>query len=175
MSALADLLPEENELLVSLPYRAGVAMSRSDDAPGPEDEDRETAALERVIVAVSKMHGKSDFIQDVARQALRQKAYWPRWRRMADSLEPDCRKAVSLLRGFVADDDLSQYRALVLHVAKAVAMSYGEQGALLDKNENLVSSFFEGLAEKLQGAKGSPDNISDSEKAALARLAAALK
>jgi hypothetical protein len=173
MSDLEELLPEDCELIVGLPYRAGMWVSRADTAPGDADQEPEMQALERVIRHIAQMHLKCGFVHDVANETVGEKQHWPRWRAMAD-FEKDCARAMTLLKDLLTPEDLKTYRAMVMHVAKAVAMAYGEQGVLKkDHSENLIATFLAGLIEKLTGKsadKPSPENISAKEMSALKRL-----
>ena len=176
MSTLSDLLPEENELVVSLPYKAGVWMSHADDVKGSEDDKREMHALEGVIKAMAKLNKKSDFVRDVARETLDQKKYWPLWHGQVDAFSTDCKKAIAFLKDYVSKEDLHEYRLFLWRIANGVAQAHSEPGCEKHFNENLISGFFEKIAEKL-GAEDHEAylNISTEEKSALSRLKEALR
>ena len=176
MSALSDLLPEENELVVSLPYKAGVWISHADDVGGTADDRREMAAIENVIVTMAKLGKASNFVRDVAHETLSQKAYWPQWRAQAGALFTDCNKATSFLAGYVSKEDLHEYRLFLWRIASAVAQAHNELGAEKKFNENLIAGFFEKIADKITGEDDDAFmNVSPEEQAALSRLKQALK
>jgi len=176
MSELSELLPEERGLLIGLPYRVGVWMSQADDEDGEADDIREMKALEHILKSIAKVHENSVFVQEIARETLRGKNHWSQWANHSFDVLGDCEKAVAVLKNYVNDNDLKDYKATLMEIAQTVAESYGEFG-LVDAGDD---GGFGAVVEKITGLFSKKDanhpmNISPAEDSALSRLAAALR
>jgi len=176
MSILNEMQPEERGLLVGLPYRVGVWMSHADDEAGETDDIREMKALEHIIQSIATVHERSDFVQDVARQTLAKRDKWEIWANHSFDILADCEKAVSVLKNTVNDNDLKNYRLVLLNIAETVAAAYGEFGMEADE-EGVLSGFLGKVVGKFKASDAEDDfmNISPAEDAALQRLKAALR
>lgn len=181
MSFLSQLSAAEYELVVSLPYRAGVYVSYADDVDGEGDDAREAGALEAALRAVSDMQKNSGIACEIFIETIRMKSEWSRWQGKAFIIEDDARAAVALVKGRAGIDAARAYGAAIMEVAAAVARAYGEFGQFdeIEKNPGLlkglvarVASGFSGLT---QDDRDHPMNISASEQGALSTLAEALR
>jgi len=184
MSELKGLLPEQVELVASLPFRVGSWMSHIDDEPGHVDDIRERDALEAMLVEISKIKGRSRFVREVITLTIRNKKRWPRWSKQIDNIMADSTNAMNFLSGYLADQDLREYRRALIQVAKAVAEAHAERGTAgyeaqqnTIPSENILGNFFSGIVGKFRADDdddSGAQNISNVEREGLKQLAAAL-
>lgn len=178
-SELGNLSPEDNELLVSLPYRVGVWMSYTDDEEGEQDDIQEMKVLEAIIRSIAQLHERSEFVQQVARETLRRRDDWPRWSQGCFDILPECEQAIGFLKSYVNDNDLRDYKATLVEIATVVAQAYGEFGEFDDKEEEGLGTMIGKFVGKFSGLSSKdadhPMNISATEDTALSRLIAVLK
>lgn len=182
MTSISDFSGSELELIISLPYKAGVFISHSDDEDGEVDDEKEMSALASCIQAIAKLHDDKPFTAEVMGQTLAMKSEWARWAEEGIFQTPKyAQQAVALLNGRASEQEVKNYRAAILQIATTVAQAYGEFGEFDDEDSG--GGLFSGLASKISGALSSlnadddnqPMNVSAAEEAALAELRAALK
>lgn len=174
---LSNLMPEDAELVVSLPYRVGVWISHLEDEPGATDDRQEQAALVRTLKAVSRKFEKSDFVRAVAAETLAHQKKWPEWMSRTGAVLDDCRKIMRFLETQIGKENEQHYRRFLMHVADVVAEAYGEFGLDDgDKGESLLGELIEKAASRIRGEDiGSAMNVSAAENEALEELAEILK
>jgi hypothetical protein len=180
MIQIGNLLMEDVELVISLPYRVGIWMSYMDDEDGEQDDAREMKALEQIISEVAKSHDKSDFVQEVARNTLDNRNKWAGWSQGCFDILPECEKALGLLSTNLGSDDYNAYKDMLIEIATVVAQAYGEFGDNSNFNDsNNITSSIKKFVVKFSGmssdSENHPMNVSASENAALASLAKLLK
>lgn len=172
MSALSELQPEEQELVISLPYRAGVWISNTDDAEGDDDDEKELKTLETIIKAYAKKVENYPFISEVMQATLSNQQRWDSWAADSFDIIPDCEKAVTLLKSNINKQALKNYRMVLYKVASEVAGAADEFDADGTDEDGLVGKL-KGLLVKSKKQEGFM-NISPAEDAALQRLKEAL-
>lgn len=175
MSQLRRMSPEDQELIVSLPYRVGVWLSYADDEGGDDDDELEMEALENTLKSIAGNHTKSAFVSEVINETLALKNRWGDWQDRIFNIESDVEKAMRLLVANLNESDWKPYRGMLVRIGRTVAESYGEFGE--DEEEEI--GFFGKLVGKITSGNGSSEeaahmNISASENAALSSLAKAL-
>lgn len=181
MVTIADFSGSELELLASLPYKVGVFISHADDAEGELDDDREMAALETCIKAITKLHEDKPFTADIMRQCISMKMDWPRWAAQSFNVPEEAGRAAALLQGKASESEYKNYCSALMEIATTVAQAYGEFGEFDDDDSS--GGVFGGLVSKITGTLSSlasddadhPMNVSPAEDSALAALKAALK
>lgn len=176
MVRLSAFSPEDAEAIYSLPYRAGLHISYAEDEGGEGDDEQEMAALEREIRQAARHYENSAFIQDIVAAALNSRDKWKKWSEGVFNIEPHCNKAAALLKGKASEQELKDYKGLVISVARAVAQAYGEFGEDVREEEG----FFARALKKVGLGSGaaeadSPMNVSAAEDDAIARIKAALR
>jgi hypothetical protein len=180
MAFLEKFAPDEREMLVSLPYRAGIWVGNSDGGPLPDAADSETAALERVIQQLGRGAFKSAFAHEVMAEMISRRKDWPEWAKNAADVPALCEKAVALVGAKLGAHDLDGYRSNIMSIAVAVAKAFRE----FDYTESPVVRVWTYIKLSLDQAIGlftgerfSNDdilNISYAEDMSLATLAKAL-
>jgi hypothetical protein len=172
MSALNDFLDEERVLIVSIPVRAGYWISYIDDVRGSSRDDaREHLALEKALKLIVSKTADARFINDVAEFALSSQNDWKGWSQNAGTVLADIPKALKLIEGRLTPKDLKDYKSAVYRVAGVVAQAAHESGAA--KDGGMFAKLLDRLSVKTDMSE--PENISDTEKAALQKLMACLK
>lgn len=175
MTLLSALSPEDAELVVRLPFRAGVHISYVEDEGGENDDRLEMRALEAGIHEVAA-HQNSELIRYIAQRILERKPEWDTWTEGVFDLSGECKRAASIVEHHFSEDDVDSYKKMVMSVARAVAQAYGEFG--MDEAEE--PGFFSGLMKKIVGGLSrdsdadQPMNVSAAEDSALEVLKEAL-
>lgn len=176
MSYFGDFLDEELALIISVPIRAAFWVSHIDDVQGSDrDDDRERVAIEKVLKKIYKSTDDDAFTNDVIEEALKREDLWPVWEDNAGTVLADVPRAMKLVRDRLPKDAVVGYQKSVFYIAKVVAQAANE-GAEEDAAAK-PAGFFTRLKDRLSVKTDleTPENISDSEKAALQKLLAALK
>jgi hypothetical protein len=173
--SLSIFTEKDAEILVSLPYKAGIWIAGMEDADGEEDDIIEMKALEACIKAVGDLHEDQPLIKAIAAETLKRRADWPAWQDESHDAPAGARKAISILKGRASEEEIKAYRAAVIEVATAVAEAFGEFSGYDPEDEG----FFSRLVSKFKSLKdddaGHPMNVGPAEDEALAELAQALK
>lgn len=175
MSALSAIPPEQQEILIALPYKAGMAISYAEDEEGEDDDARETKALETALKlhAAPKQTGTADLIAEIVTQTLARRADWPRWSEQTFAIEPECEKAVKILKSHASETEIRAYIAMMLDVTTRVAQAYGEFGMPEEKPKGIM-----GFVKKIMGGPDTanqPMNVSPAEDDSITRITKALK
>ncbi len=179
-SYFTDFQPEELDVVLSMPYRVGVWISRIDDVANTgRDDAREGMTLENTLGRIGEKAGKGSFVATIISEILAHKDVWPLWDEMAGTAPNDLPKALALVDDRLPLREAALYRKSIFHIAKRVAMAASE-GA--DAHEDLSTHMFGGkLIAKVtdwvaaRADDTMPENISGSEKEALGRLLQLLK
>lgn len=176
---LEALNEDEKELIVSLPYRAGVWVSLSDEKGEGAARAQELKTIETVIARLSKGMFASAFVHEVMAETHARRDRWPAWSLQVGTVPEDARAAVHILIDKVMPPDAEAYVQTVMNIAYETAYAFREY----DPHASIpiriwvsLNLMWEGFMRKLQ-----PDyrvesvaNISLAEDQAIGILAAAL-
>lgn len=182
MTDLSSFSPEETEMLVKMPYKAGLWVSYADDEEGDTDDEKEIEALEKTIEKVMELHAGNALIQQVMGQTLARKSEWGGWEDGVFQVPAQAGQLAGIIRSKAGADALKSYRAAIMEIAAAVARASGEFNSF-DEGEQEKPGFFAGLVGKVVDGfsslspddEGHPMNVSAAEDAALAELSQAFK
>jgi hypothetical protein len=174
MIPLKNLQEDDQEIIVSLPYRVGVWMSRVDNLKNTgRDEALEERALVAVLETLAKSKKKIPFAGAVVAETLRQKRQWIVWRTRKNFMD-DLGRGLQAMEKTLPADDVLQYKRALFHVAKVVAQAFGETRD--HHKEALLSEIIEKISDRFSDPlEKNPENVSPVEKAALQKLKEALK
>lgn len=181
MADLSQLSGSEMELLVSLPYRAGMFVSYADDVDGESDDEIEMAMLEASLKAVADMYAGDPVLSGIFKQALLLKSEWPKWQTKVFLIAEDAQAAIMLLKSKAGEGVAKSYRAALMEIATTVAQAAGEFDQFDDVAEAkkgfgaLVGKIVGGFSGLSKDDQNHPANISASEQGALFELSEALK
>lgn len=179
MTQLSAFSAEEVETIVSLPYRVGIHVSYADDEDGEQDDELETRALEACLKEVVKTHEAVPLSQEIAQEVLDSKDKWDNWTQGVFNIEPQCEKAVALLKSQASESEVKDYIKMTLEVASAVAQAYGEFGEEQEPEKgffgNVMGKIMGGFSTMGEDDTGHPMNVSPAEDSAISRISKALK
>lgn len=181
MTSLKEFSREDQDFLISLPYRVGLWISSSDNTGGVVSDGHELEALEKSIAGI--VHGmfESAFVHDVMAESFLRKQDRQNWAVDIARVPEDCQRAITLLQGKMSGRDVDTFRRILMQIGVEVARAFREY----DRNEPLihrltrvigigVNRFFGAL----QGERYVSEhllNISYEEDIALNKLAKALR
>ena len=176
---LSDFNTDDFELIVSLPFKAGVFVSHAEDEDGEVDDEREMDALESCMKVFAGSKQDKPFVADVMRQVLVMKDKWPIWSAQSFNAPEDAERTVALLEASINEKSVKNYRAAVMEIATAVAQAYGEFGEFEDEPSGglfsgLMNKISDGLSKLSSDDANHPMNISAAEDSALEALRLAL-
>ncbi len=164
----------DREALISLPYRIGLYISRSDLSGGAVAEDAELKVLRAILMEVSEDFCKSEFTQKIILETSANKDKWKEWSGNAgQSVLTDCRHLVDSLTFLIDKYDLNSLKEILVDIAVAVAMAFHEGGAV-PKQTSGLDRFLGMFTGKKRSAHFANINISVAERKALQQLCAAL-
>lgn len=174
--AFKDLTDSEKDLVISIPYRAGIWISHIDDNEKTGvDDKKEQQALDKAIEQYSKMGKKMPFVAFVCSHIMKSQIPQVSWENGTEQFFDALGQSVSICKEKLSKSDVKQYKQLIWQLAMVVAQAYGE-----DKdpdNEMHVNRFFEwvGTFMGTPSLKKIPENMSAREKSALQKLRVVLK
>ncbi len=180
MSFLDNLVPEDRELLVSLPYRVGYKVSQSDETGGDESDELEMQALANILSGYAQEVFGSETVQYIISETITKKDKWDNWSAQIDSVETDCHKAIDILSDSVDEKEVSAFKLHLIEIGESVAMAFREYDKLsLFMKWRLYRDWLKDkkLAEEQNKAVKNWDqflNISLDERNALRAIASAL-
>lgn len=181
MAFLEQFSAEERELLVSIPYRAGLWVSGVDNAGGAKSNYEELDALESIIAEKGRGMFESAFVHEIMAEASTRQDDWKKWAGQLDNVLSDCTKAVGIVQGRLAEKDLDAYRMNIMAIGLAVAKAFREidaDASLKDKICMQVRLFCDAgmriLRREKYWDKTSILNVSREEDEALNKLSKAL-
>lgn len=180
---LDDFEECDQELLVSMPYKAGIWMSYADMDGGTAAFKREAQALSRIIEATAENFCESSFVQEVAEQTLARRDRWDDWQKNPDNFPCECQRSIEIIAGEVSPEDVVSFKSTLLEVALAVARAYNERFEKKDFRQKISTyagiwveralARINGVGEDRVSAYDAV-NISPQEEDALKDLARAL-
>ncbi|MCI0405127.1 MAG: hypothetical protein L0209_03480 [candidate division Zixibacteria bacterium] len=180
MSFLDNLMPEEQDMLVSLPYRVGLWVSQSDSRGGEGSDEEERQALFNILNGFAEEVFGCETMQHIISATMTRRDEWSRWSINLESVVPDCRRAVDILSEAVDPKEVNGFKHHLMDIGEAVALAFREE---------TESDFFQKIKTYALFFKGKLDaslekrpyksmeqflNISLHERQALSRLAEAL-
>lgn len=126
MARLEKFTEEQKRLIVALPYRTGLWVSRSDSTGGAESDTAEIAALRGIITGFTEDFCKSEFVEEVMRETVARPERWVEWETATDSLPNECAEALEIIAEKLAAPDVVSFRHNLMEIAMAVALAYRE-------------------------------------------------
>lgn len=180
-SVLESMTEDERSLITSLPYRAGLWVSMSDETGGGAAQEKEIQALDNIVIGFSQMVFGSELLQYIMDETVKRREEWHEWQNGVDKVPDECVDALNILRDHVDDDkEVNAYSQRLIEIGEAVALAFREyeQQSFKDKL-NVYCSYIVNKVKaniKKQPSKSFEQflNISLSERRALNRLATAL-
>ena len=126
MTGLEALAPTQKDLIVALPYRVGLWVSKSDLTGGAESSAQELQALSNILHAFSEDVFGSALVQHVMHETLARKDLWPAWAVDLESVPRECAAAYEALREHFEEKEVKVYALRLMEIAEAVALAFRE-------------------------------------------------
>jgi hypothetical protein len=180
MNFLNSLSDGQRETLISLPYRAGLWVSKSDQAGGNEADERELQILSNIINGFAYEVFGSETMQIIMSETLKHKERWHLWAARLETVPEDCLEATDILRRFAEPKDVTAFRNQIMEIGEAVAVAFSEfhhanKGSKLALYLNYFQSRLQAsLKKKPYKTLSEFLSISAQERKALSTLASAL-
>lgn len=170
----------EKDLLVMLPYRAGLWVSKSDNAGGNESSSDEVSELHKIIAQKAKGMFESAFVHEVMIETCAREKQWPDWSSDLDNVPEECKKMVAIVEAKLSRHDMDAYKHNVMFIATEVAKSYREFDVNMALPVRVFTCFkiaVDKMFGKIRGVTYESEdllNISYEEDIALSQLSTAL-
>jgi hypothetical protein len=136
-SFLKNLDEADQTLIVSLPYRAGLWVSKSDASGGAEADAREAQALSSILHAYAEDVFGAEDLQHIISATLARKAEWPQWAAQVETTPQDCQKAVYIMSQHTDEKTVRAFRAQLIEIGEAVALAFHERTDSMPFNARL--------------------------------------
>ncbi len=182
MAYLDPFSPDERDLLMSLPYRAGLWVSASDSTGGHIADASELDALEKTIQGLAQGMFESALVHEIMAGTFLRRAEWPEWAKHYAATPDDCKRAIAAMQTRnIPSRDIEAFRRMLMQIGLEVARAFREydrNDPVLHRLTRRISMTVERFFGALQGEKYAPENIlniSYSEDIALNTLANALR
>lgn len=169
-----QLSPEDEQILISLPYRAGLYVSFSDVTGGWEAQEKELQSLTGILRQFSEDFCKTEIAQKALMETLRARAQWPAWSHKIETVPDEAARIIKILSGHLSEKDVAAFKETIVDIALAVAMAFHENVPLSLDDPPRASIFSRLLGTKEKHDPLAHMNISKSERAALDRLCKAM-
>ncbi len=169
----SQLSPDDEKILISLPYRIGLYVSFSDITGGWDAQEAEMKSLTSMLREFSEDFYKTEFAQKVLRECLQARGQWPSLSNGVDKVPDQAKAMVRTLSAMLMPDELEQFCALLMDIAFAVAMAFRENDRPVSSQEKPILREILSRLGGILAEKHPLDhiNISESERAALRSLA----
>lgn len=180
MAFLERFSEDERNLLVSLPYRAGVWISAMDRSGGAASSKAELDALEKIIRRKAQGMLESAFVHEVMNEICAHKSDWAQWAGKTQNVLADSKGATDIIGRKLPAHDLDAYRQNVMYIAVEVAKAFREFDARMPVLSHVCDAFrrfldgFVGVSQGGAHESANLRNISYEEDVALAGLSRAL-
>lgn len=125
-AVLEKMTADERSLITSLPYRAGLWVSMSDETGGGDAHEKEVQALDNIIVGFSEMVFGSELLQYIMDETVKRKDEWHEWQNGVDQVPKECADALNILRDHVDDKEVNAYAQRLIEIGEAVALAFRE-------------------------------------------------
>ncbi len=180
-NTLNSLTPEQRDIVVKLPYRAGLFISESDNSGGDSANDDERRTLENIIYGFADGVFGSELIQYIMSEIINRRAEWGQWDQNLDNVLQEAHDAMEILSAYVDQKECSAFTVRIMEIAEAVALAFREQENLTHiEHLRLYLSYLSHRA-RARALKMPYRNFNDflsispAERVALSQMAQALK
>jgi hypothetical protein len=177
---LEQFSDEEKNMIVSLPYRAGIWIGSVDETGSTVSDLHERVSLRDTIEKKASGLFESAFVHEVMVELKRRDVEWDKWQGQVGDILADCKSAVKIVETKMTEHDTNAYKRNMMQIATSVALAFREFDEKAGFFKKLGVYTRIGIDKILGGIKGESYsseqllNISLAEDLALAKLAKAL-
>ncbi len=171
-SHFSDFLDDELSLILSMPVRIGTWAAHMDDARhANHDEKREEDAMLRIISAIHDRTFEGSFVYAVMDSILSRKDYWPVWEAAWEDVMDDLPRAMRLIKDRLPEDEIRAFQKSIYQIGVVVAQAASE--TVQHDTNKMLTRLMDRLSVRTD--LHDPENVSETEKAALKKLLQCLK
>ena len=182
MAYLDHFNAEQRDLLIKLPYRAGLWISASDTTGGDESDEAERQALAGIVRGFTEDFLKSEFVEEVMRATVQHIEHWDQWNGQVESIPDEVRRGIEIAALYIDYRQIYAFKQSLNDIAMTVAMAYRElgEGTPFAAQMRIYSKYWLECARSYMKKTQPPImdqylNISADEHKALDRLNGALR
>ncbi len=126
MAYLDHFTAEQRDLLIKLPYRAGLWVSASDTTGGDESDEAERQALAAIVRGFTEDFLKSEFVEEVMRETVMRMDQWDSWGAQVENIPGEVRRGIEVAALYIDYKQVQAFKQSLHDVAMTVAMAYRE-------------------------------------------------
>ncbi len=126
MAYLDHFSAEQRDLLIRLPYRAGLWISSSDTTGGDESEAAERQALAAIVRGFTEDFLKSEFVEEIMRATVQHMDEWDQWAANPENVPEEVRRGIEIAALYIDYKQMHALKQSLNDVAMTVAMAYRE-------------------------------------------------
>ncbi len=126
MAYLDHFSAEQRDLLIKLPYRAGLWISASDTTGGDESEAVERQALAAIVRGFTEDFLKSEFVEEIMRATVQRVDEWDQWAGQPENIPDEVRRGIEIAALYIDYKQINALKQSLNDVAMTVAMAYRE-------------------------------------------------
>ncbi len=126
MAYLDHFNAEQRDLLIKLPYRAGLWISASDTTGGDESEAAERQALAAIVRGFTEDFLKSEFVEEIMRATVQRVDEWDQWAGAPENVPDEVRRGIEIAALYIDHKQIHALKQSLNDVAMTVAMAYRE-------------------------------------------------
>ncbi len=123
---LEALSKDEQTLIVSLPYRAGLWVSLADEKGEGAAHAHELKTIDKVITKLSEGMFASAFVHEVMVETHARRDQWAAWGLQVGTVPDEARQAVNILIEKVLPPDAEAYVQTIMNIAYETAYAFRE-------------------------------------------------
>lgn len=126
MAYLDNFSDDEKQLLIRLPYRAGLWIGASDTTGGTDSSAAEKQAIAGIVRGFTEDFLKSEFVEAVMRETVQHIGEWDGWNGNVETIPDEVRRGIEIAAQKVDHKQVSAFKSSLMDVAMTVAMAYRE-------------------------------------------------
>lgn len=117
---------DQQDLLMSLPYRVGYWVSISDGVEDEAARDHELKALMRILRRVADDLTRPVLVRNIVSKTLSSVTQWAQWSRNAKDIPAECSTAMQIIARNCGYDEADAFVQNMMEIAHEVAYAYCE-------------------------------------------------
>jgi len=127
MDILNNLTDEQRDLIIRLPFRAGIWVSEADETGGAESQMREEQVLHNLLEGFAADVFGSELIQHIMAGTIAGKEDWHQWEKDIAAFPEECRRGLDVLREVSDEKEVKAFVIRLMEIGEAVALAFRER------------------------------------------------
>ncbi len=117
---------DEKRLIVQLPYRVGLYVSKSDESGGDQSDQEEISVLGSIIRGFAEEVMGAESTQHIISTTLALKDQWPEWGGQLTRVPKECTAALQVIYKHIGKKEARAYANQMYEIGEAVALAFKE-------------------------------------------------